>query len=274
MTSRVGSDKQDLDTSDPSFWFRAGWVARGLSYIGAGLLAFSLATGMLGIHGEPSQKGAIELVGGLVFGRLILVVLAGGLVAFALWELTTVLQDKREAVLDWIDHGGKLIGVGFYALLAWSAVQSAFGTTSDSGSTVNRLSRFVLDYPLGRVAVAGAGVGIMVIAARRGRRIVTGDFGDSLVGSAMSSAHEATVETLGRFGEVGRALSFVILGSFLVVAGVYDDGDKAQGLDRSLYDLTDTSWGRVAVAIVGVGFAAYGAFCAASAPARRLPNDR
>ncbi len=274
MTGRSARGKHKLTASDPSFWFRAGWVARGVSYIGAGLLALSLSTRILGIYGEPSQKGALELVGDLMFGRLLLIVLALGLATFALWELTTLFQGERESAMDWLDHAGKVIGVGFYAVLAFSAIQSALGATSDSGSTVNRLSRFALEYPLGRVAVGATGVVLMAVAVRRGRTTATGDFGDSLVESTMSSRHRATVETLGRFGEVGRALSLVIVGSFLVLAGLYNDGDRAQGLDRSLYDLTDTTWGRVAIAIVGIGFVAYGAFCAVSAPARRLPNDQ
>lgn len=261
----------ELTWAEPAM--RAGWIARGVSYTGAGLLAASLTVGFLDRSDEPTQRGALQLVGSLPLGQGLLVVLAAGLLLFAAWELTSVVLGQRNSVIDGLDHAGKLLGVGFYALLAWSAVESAVGAPSSSGSAVDRLSNTVMQYPLGRVAVAGAGLAVIAVAARRGRRSATADFGDSLEPQRLEPVHRRITFGLGRVGELGRAASLMLVGGFLVIAGWQDRAAEARGLDRSLYEASGHPAGRWAVLSIGIGFSAYGLFCIVSAPARRLPSD-
>lgn len=260
--------------SDLSWWLRAGWVARGVSYGVAGLLGLSLATSFIDLSGETSQTGALALIADLPLGRVLLIAMAVGLLLFATWEGVTVTQAERHDVIDRIDHLGKLIGIGFYGSLAWSALSAVAGASAESGSLIERLSRFVLSYPLGRVVMVGAGVVLFAISLRRLSSVWTLNFDGSLVKRAMSERHEQAVNRLGQLGEAGRALSLVIVGAFLALAGIQDQGNEARGLDRALRSLSTTGGGRVAIGVVGVGFVAYGVFCALSSPARRLPDDR
>lgn len=249
---------------------RAGWVARGVSYAGAGLIAASLTLGFLERSDEPTQQGALGLVGSLPLGQLLLLVLGAGLFLFAAWELSSVVLGDRSSLLDWLDHAGKLIGVGFYGILAWSSVQSALGTTSDSGSVVDRLTRTAMSYPLGRFAVGVAGLVVIAVAARRGRRVITGDFDESLDAGRLDRVHQEVTLGLGRVGEVGRAVALTLVGGFLLVAAWQDQAAEARGLDRSLYEVSGDAIGRWVVLTIGLGFIAYGLFCMVSAPARRL----
>lgn len=253
---------------------RAGWVARGITYAGSGLLAASLVVNAFGRTEEPTQKGALKLIADAPLGSVLLIILALGLILFPAWELVTVATATRDDLLGYIDHIGKLIGVGFYGLLGWSAIQLGLGLgSSDSGSFINTASREALSYPLGRVAVAGAGVVVAIIGIRRARRTWTADFADSLRTEEMSEEHKHLTETLGRMGEAGRGLSFLLIGFFLALAGWQDQGSEAQGLDQLLYSFTGTIGGKITVAAIGAGFFAYGLFCMTSATARRLPGE-
>ena len=253
---------------------RVGWIARGITYAGSGVLAASLVISSFGRAEAPTQKGALKLIADAPLGSLLLIILALGLVLFPAWELVTVATSKRDDLLGYIDDVGKLIGVGFYGLLAWSAIQLGLGLgSSDSGSFINTASREALSYPLGRIAVAGAGVVVAVIGVRRARRAYTGDFDDSLRTEEMSEEHQHLTQGLGRIGEAGRGLSFLLIGFFLVLAGWQDQGSEARGLDQLLYSLTGTVAGKITVAAIGAAFFAYGLFCMTSASARRLPGE-
>lgn len=254
---------------------RGGWIARGISYSGAGILAASLVIAGARRSEEPTQKGAVALIADAPFGKVLLLILAVGLALFAAWELITVATEDRSEVMDWFDHIGKLIGVGFYAFLGFTAVQFVFfgGSGGGSGSMLNDVTSRVMQYPLGRIAISGVGVVLGAIAVRRASRVWSGDFSDSLDNSAMSETHRQTVSTLGRAGEAGRSLSFLLMGGFFVAAGWNNSSSDAKGLDRLLYSLTGSPLGRAAVLVVGVGFLAYGLFCIVSSPARRLPDS-
>ncbi len=60
------------------------------------------------------------------------------------------------------------------------------------------------------------------------------------------------------------------LSAMLAAAALRYDAAQATGLDGSLRRLALESWGVVVVAIVGIGFAAYGIFCLATFTRRRL----
>ncbi len=268
------TDRSELNQHDLSWWLRAGWIARGVSYFGAGMLAFGLAAGFVPLQGDTTQKGALTLIGDLPLGQGLLLVLAVGLLMFSSWELSTIAQGERSTPLDLIDHIGKAIGICFYASLAWSAVRAAAGSVGESGTLVERLSRVVLSYPLGRIVMIGAGAVVALIALRRLARVWTRDFDDSLVVDEMGEDHRRLVLSLGQAGEIGRSLSFLLVGFFLAVAGFQDQSSEARGLDRALRSVAGDGYGRLAIGVVALGFLAYGLFCAVSSPARRLPDDR
>ncbi|NNF55798.1 MAG: DUF1206 domain-containing protein [Acidimicrobiales bacterium] len=251
---------------------RTGWAARGISYVISGGIAVALAAGLF--TEDADQKGALRLVADATGGSALLLLLGAGLALFAIWEATHLLVMRGLDVLTWLDRIGKLIGILFYGSLALTAIRLALlSSSSDAKWTVERLSATALQYPLGRVALAFAGGVVAAIAIRRGRRTLTGDYSDDLKLQSAGDAERQLIDGLGRAGELGRSLSFVLIAVFLMVAGWQGQATEAGGLDSTLRQTTQTTGGSVLVAITGLGLVAYGLFCVASARHREMPVD-
>ncbi len=249
---------------------RLGWAARGVSYVISGGIAVALAAGLF--TQDADQKGALRLVADATGGSVLLVLLGVGLALFALWEATYLLVMRGLDVLTWLDRVGKLIGIFFYGSLAVTAVRLALlSSSSDAKWTVERLSAIALQYPLGRVALALAGGVVGAIAIRRGRRTFTGDYSDDLKLESAGETEGRLIDGLGRAGEFGRSLSFILIAAFLIIAGWQGQATEAGGLDSTLRQTTQTTGGRFLVALTGLGLVAYGLFCVASARHRKMP---
>jgi hypothetical protein len=75
---------------------------------------------------------------------------------------------------------------------------------------------------------------------------------------------------LGVIGEIGRGIGIGLIGFFLLRAAVTYDANEATGLDGALRRLAVQSWGQLVVAVVAIGFVAYGLFCLVTFTHRRL----
>jgi hypothetical protein len=75
---------------------------------------------------------------------------------------------------------------------------------------------------------------------------------------------------LGAIGEIGRGVAIGLIGIFLIRAAVTFNAAEATGLDGALRRIANNWWGLVAVAVVGIGFVAYGVFCLTTFQRRRL----
>ena len=89
VASRARAETEAAERPRPFQWLvRAGFVARGITYGLIGVLALALAAGAGTFGTAPNQQGALELIDRSWPGRAGLVVIAAGLLAYALWKLT------------------------------------------------------------------------------------------------------------------------------------------------------------------------------------------
>jgi hypothetical protein len=79
-----------------------------------------------------------------------------------------------------------------------------------------------------------------------------------------------SVELLAVTGHVAKGIALAVLGVLVVVAAVTSDPKQASGLDRAFDAIARLTYGEVLIAIVGVGFIAYGAYCGFRARLARL----
>ncbi len=250
---------------------QVGWVARGISYLVLGVITLRLVFGTGNRPEDADQAGALEAVAEAPGGTALLALLAVGLAIFALWQVAQLVGLSGSDLDSWLGRVSKLIGIAFYGSLVLNSIELLRrGFSSESSLTVERLSAWALGFPVGRLVVVGAGVGVVLVSARRSRRSVTGDLDDDLELGRAGEREGLVVEWLGRVGEIGRAVSFLLVGWFLVYAGAAGQSDAAGGLDRSLARAARSSFGSVLVVITGVGFVLYGAYSVASARHRSL----
>lgn len=285
-TGRTASDVSDAVASRalrarPLIWLgRTGWVAKGIVYGLAGVLAVPIALGgksgdaSRGGSGEASQTGAIEEVAEAPAGSVLLVALAVGLVLYALWRLTTALLPGDNDLDTWVHRAAYLGSAVLYGFLAWVSISFVTGggssSSSGGGDGIEKASRMLLEQPGGRwllgiAAIVGLGSGAYFVY--KGLAMT---FLEQIDLSGAHAAERTFIEQSGRLGWVGRAVTVGLVSLFVLLAAIEADPDEAKGLDSALRDTADDTLGSALVLLAGVGLVVYGVFAAVSARRRRL----
>ncbi len=259
---------------------QVGWLAKGLVYGLVGVLFIQVAVQRASgaeADAEANQAGAIETVAATSYGAALLTVLAVGIVAYVAWRLFTVVLPG-----DWTGKAlAKRIGYAVSALVYLSLLANTVdilaNRNQDPGAAedrrLERLVTDVLDLPVGRVLIIVAGLVVMGVGAVFIHTGVTGGYRESM--SAGGGGIEGmAIDRLGMVGWVARGLAFFPVGFFLIRAAWTYDPDEAAGFDDSVREVASHPAGAVAVALVGLGFIAYGLFAALSARYQRLEGPR
>lgn len=278
---------EDLARRHPELvmFARAGWVAKGLVYGVVGLLAVQIAleatgrdegTGTsTGTADEASQTGAVAEIADSSFGEVVLYVLAGGLVLYAIWRLVSALLPAESTPKAWATRAGYVASAAVYGFLAWTALSFARHTTT-SGDTqgedakVERFTRDLMDNTGGRWLVGAIGVAVIAIAVYFAIKGAKASFRDELEPRGVGPIRHEWIITLGRIGWIGRGIVMALIGWLLVRAAVRFDSQEAKGFDGALREATESTGGIALVWIAAVAIVMYGLFCVISAPRQRL----
>ena len=255
---------------------RLGWVAKGVVYLLFGATATQIAR-QEPSDDEASPTGALNRVLEQPGGRVLLSVMAVGLVLYFLWRVLSVAVIRGNDLSAWADHVGFSFSAAFYALLAFTATRVVIrGSESGGDSTVEQVSRALLDTAWGRVLVTigGAvtiGVGLFFLV----RRGIMRSFTESLHGVDESDdeALDRVIIAAGVAGWIGRGVVTILVGYFVARAAITFDPDEARGFDGALRAIATTPTGTILVWVSAAGLMLYGAFCVVSHRYRQLEDD-
>ena len=249
---------------------RVGIVGYGVVHVLVGALAVQVA---LSGRGEPDQQGALAAVAARPLGVVALVVVVGGLVAFAVWQGLAAATGFRwtsggERVRKRVGAGAKTVAV--LAVAAVGVRLLATGSAGSGSSGPQKASADLLTLPGGQVAVALVGVAVLVVAGATAYTGVTRNFSDDLDYDRLPEALRRPVEVLGVAGHLARAVAFGIVGVLFGVAALSADPTRAGGLDSALRTLAAQPFGVVLLLVVALGFIAFGLYSLAEARLRRV----
>ncbi len=240
---------------------RGGYVAKGTVYAAVGVLAGRVA---LGAGGKTTGTGgALESIGSQPFGKVVLFLLAAGLIGYALWKLVQGIMDPDErgseawGLVRRVAYGGSaLIHLG----IAFSALEELFGVEGQS-TTLDQWTAYAMSYqpPLGQIVVGLVGLAVISVGLYQLYAGVTARFLREIETYQM---HEATKWALltGRIGTAARAIVILVAGSFLVLAAWQADPKETRGLGGALETLVRQPFGPYILGIVAVGLVIYGIF--------------
>jgi len=239
---------------------RIGYAARGTVYILTGLVAGLTAGGLE--HESNDSQGALLLVRRSPFGDALLIALAVGLFAYAVWSLLRALFDpegEASSPRGWIRRGGFFFTSIFYCGLVVLAVQTLLGRAqrNQGDRSARHWTAKLMAFPLGRWAVAAVGIGFLVYVLSelfRTRRPLANDR------LSIRSHTRRWVYWMIQFGIVSRALIFALVGLFLIIAAVRYDTRHVEGLNGAFRVLSHEPAGRWLLAFVAAGFIAYGMY--------------
>jgi hypothetical protein len=259
---------------------RAGWFAKGVVYVIAGVLALLIAReasgwsddGGANAEGEASPTGAIKTIADSTGGPLLLWAVAIGMLLYAAWRVVSALLPGGTDAKAWAHRIGYGVSAIIYTTFAISAIRLAGdrNSSSDGNSTASDLSARVMEHGGGRLLIGLIGVIVMAVGAYRIGKGVKQDVNDELDLSGMDPDRSRWTRRLGAIGEIGRGIGMGLVGFFLLRAALTYDAAEATGLDGALRRIASESWGLVLVVLVGIGFAAYGVFCITTFTRRRL----
>lgn len=241
---------------------RVGHLAKGVSYILIAVLALQVA---FGERRQPSDReGVLREVAGGSFGTAVLVLLAIGFFAYALWQFVRTFLDRgnegsdAEGLANRAHHG--IVGV-VYALSGVAAVSLALGSHSGSQGNERAETAKVLEWPFGRWIVGAVGVALVAYGLYNLYRAMTEKFRKDLREGEMGRHLQAWAVRLGVLGHAARGVVFAMVGFFLAKAAVEYDPDEAIGVDGALAKLAAESYGTWLLSAVAFGLLAYGVFC-------------
>jgi Domain of Unknown Function (DUF1206) len=249
---------------------RLGLGARGVLYIVIAILAFRIAFGHF--EDQASQNGALNEIASQPGGKVLVWVIAVGLVAYALWRLlSAALGGRVDPVATDAKQRVKALGEGIgYGAIAIIAIKVAAGAASKSGGGGQKQTAMVLSWPGGQLLVGLVGIVALGIGAFFVYDGVKADFTKELKLGGMSRNARKAVVTLGRVGRIAQGVVFGIIGVLIVVAAVQYDPDQAKGLDGALKTLVGQPYGPWLLGAVALGLLAYGLYGLAEARFRKV----
>lgn len=255
---------------------RLGYLVRGALYAVMGLLALGIAFGIGG--GQ-----ATDLSGSLVFlisnplGKLVLIVTVIGLGAYSLWGFTRAIYDPLHRGKD---AGGYAARLGFvssavsYALIVFFAVQILRGSGGAAGDSTQKTIAAILTHPGGGPLTIVIGLVAIVIGLGQFLEAYRATFKEDLKSAEMTASERDIAIALGRFGMFARGVIFLIIGWFLVQAGLHHDAGQVQGFGGAFVFLLGQPLGRVVLGVIALGFVALGLHSFACARWIRLMGSR
>ena len=239
---------------------RLGYVVRGTLYAVMGLLALKI---VLSVSGGK----ATDLTGSLVVlvsnpsGKLVLIIVAIGLSAYSLWGFTRAIYDPLHRGSD---ASGYLARLGFvtsalsYTAIVIFAVQLLAGSGATTNDGTQKTIASVLTHPAGGALTILIGLVVIGIALGQFVEAYRATFAQDIKGAEMSANTRNLVVKFGRFGMFARGVIFLVIGWFVVQAGIHHDPSQTQGFSGAFVFLLAQPFGRILLGIVALGLVALG----------------
>lgn len=252
---------------------RLGYAAKGVVYAIVGVLAAQAA---IGVGGETTDtRGALQRIVGAPFGRVLLGLVAVGLLGYAIWRMVQAFMDTENKGSDakgyLVRAGYALIGIAYIGL-ALSAVQILRG--SDGGGNAGQVQQGwtarLLAQPFGQWLVGLIGAIVIGVGLYQLYKGLSAKFRDELKLGEMSATEQRWALRSGRLGLVAFGAVFAIVGVLLIAAARQDDASRASGVAGALAALAAQPYGPWLLGLVAVGLVAYGFFCLVEARYRRM----
>jgi hypothetical protein len=252
---------------------RIGLATKGAVYLLIGALAVGAATGSGGAVAD--NKRAVHVISAQPHGHAMLLAVAIGFAAYALWRALEALLDLdgRRGWKGVVRRVGFAVSAAVYGGLAAMAFQLAAGEHPDQPEPSTWVAR-VLARPFGDALVVIAGIGFAGYALVQLWSAIRGRFEDDLDLDRLSGRQRAVVRWIGRIGTAALGVVFAVIGYHLVLAGHDSRPGETRDVAGALHTLATGPHGHALLAIIAAGLFLYGAFAVIQAFVARIPGAR
>jgi hypothetical protein len=254
-----------VDDAQENIWVdrltRIGYFARGIIYGLIGLFALQLAVGLGGKITD--QSGALSSLAGQPFGKILLIVVAVGMIGLFIWGIIRAVADPLRKGNDFkglVSRAGYLIsGLSYGALFipTLNLIQGSGHRSAGSTATAQKAAAGVLAMPGGPLIVGVVGAALIGVGIYRIYAGYSSKLNERLKSYKMSAQQRRLANRLGRFGYIAIGIVFIILGFLAILAAATLDPRKVGGFDQALTFLVRQSYGPFLLLIVALGLIAY-----------------
>lgn len=245
---------------------RVGMAARGIVYVIIGYLVFDS-----GRHADEGQTGAFAALAEVPMGWILLVLVAAGLFAYAVYRLATALFDADRngtdamGIINRIGHAGVALT---YFVLSYLAAEIAMGLRhvgqeSEDG-TSRMLAEQLLDMPLGPILLGLVGIGFLVSLVLNVKNALLGKHMKHCAANAPGFVAQA-----GRFGMFTQAAIAGMIGWSMLRAAWFESSRQAVGMGGAIEGIRSQALLYNAIAF---GLMLFGAFSLMQARWRIVPK--
>lgn len=284
QTAEHSAREARREAESGSGWYawlaRAGLVAKGVSFGIMAILAIKLA---LGDGGKAtSRQGALRTISQHWSGKILLILLALGFAAYALWRFVQAFAEREDddneakgETKKWGKRAG-YVGRGLiYSGLTFTAVKilTGSGGQESQNQQAHKTTATVFDWPAGRWLVSIVGLCIIGAGLWNAYRGITRKFEDRWQTGNMSEVERTWGGRAGVLGHLARGIVFSLVGIFMVKAAIEYDSKEAIGLDGALQKLASHSYGSWLLGLTAAGLFAYGLFCLVDARYRDVSTN-
>ena len=249
---------------------RVGYAAKAVLYITVGLLA---AQAGLGRGGRTvDTQGALRVVHHATFGRVGLLVVAAGLLGYAIWRIVegVVDPDRRGTDAKGLALRTSFVGRGvLHGALGITALRLAAREKPGPHQDQTRhWTEVAFGLPAGDLLVWLAALGIAGYGFYQLYRAYGSKLSRQLTLGELGSSSMRWVVGVSRFGIAARGIVFCLIGFLMARAAARHDAGQAGGLRKSMGLLAGI--GRWPFVVVALGLVAYGVYELVNARYRRI----
>jgi hypothetical protein len=256
-------------------WMRLGHAAKGVLYGLIGLLTLN------SLRNASQETGGSETVliklNHYPLGRVILAVLAVGLVGYTIWRIIQAVLNLGHfgemSVQRLIQRGGYVSSGLTYLGVAYTAARLAAGAAVEADDSVEDAVSIMFDWSLGPWILLGVSVGVVGV----GLAYVYGAYSGSFIGEFRKGLHAPVrrgARLMGKIGFTARGVSFVLIGLYLAKAAYFVDDDSAGGLGQTFGQVREGAFGGIWLSAIAIGFIAYALYMIVAACYREFPDLR
>lgn len=267
-----------LSSQRPAKWIeiaaRVGYTAKGVVYALIGVLAFQAA---LNWGGEVTgSTGALDNVASRPMGKVLLFLIATGLVSYVFWRLVQAIYDPENNGKDGgfkalIKRFSSLVSGLVYGALAFSAFKIVFGGSGgDSESSSSEQTAIALSQPFGRWLVGALGVATIAFAFYCFYEAIKGKFRHRLNFEDTSPTTKKWMIRIASFGISTKGIVLTIVGYFLIQAARLYDSDQTKNTEGVLEMIQRQEYGAWLIGTMATGLVAYGFYYMLQARYRRI----
>ena len=247
----------------------AGFAAKGLLYVAVGALATRAA---FGVDSPEGSRGVTDRLRDHPIGFVLMAAIAIGLLGYAVWRIVrAAVNSENDSVWSRLNSLGTAV-VHLFILAGVVQVLMGWQRSGPEDQATEHWTARALAAPYGRWLVIGLGAALVLRGLWQAYKAVINKLDDELDFRSMEPAARRVTPWIARFGMLARGVVFVVGGLSLASAGWQMDPGNADGVAGILRRIGDAPFGQLLLAVVAVGFVAYGIYQLVLARYRKIPT--